>query len=239
MSSDQAISTTLQRLRATIKQVYTTAKNHSKCGTARRTLSYMQTRIGILDKLFDEICEDNKIIKSSPDAEAIEFVDSNEYSLVEEAYATLKAEIMDGIAQFQQAPDATPIVGQPVQIANDFRLPTINIPNINGDYNEWPSFKNSFEHLVANNQHLSDLQRLHYLKNNLTGEAKKLVQHYDIIEANYNAAWEKLKLRYDNKKLLATCYLKSLLHQSSQTKESASHIRLLIDNFTDSLDQIL
>lgn len=118
----------------------------------------------------------------------------------------------------------------------EFRLPTISVLVFNGDYSAWPSYRNSFEHLIANNPNLSNLQRLHYLKGSLVGDAKRLVQHYDIIDANYRAAWDKLVSRYDNKKLLVSNHLKILIHQARQSKESSSHLRLLIDTFTDSLN---
>lgn len=119
---------------------------------------------------------------------------------------------------------------------HDFRLPTIAVPSFNGDYHSWPSFKNSFQHLVAQNPNLSNLQRLHYLKGSLAGDAKRLVQHYEIVDGNYMAAWDKLNLRYDNKKLLVNNHLKSLITHPGQSKESSCHLRELIDTFTDSLN---
>lgn len=62
-----------------------------------------------------------------------------------------------------------------------------------------------------------------------------MVQHYDIVEANYAAAWQQLLSRYDNKKLLVNT-LKSLIHHPGQSKESASQLRLLIDTFSDYLN---
>lgn len=119
---------------------------------------------------------------------------------------------------------------------NEFRLPTINIPSFNGQYNLWPSFKNSFNHLIANNRSLSNVQRLHYLKNSLAGDASLLIQHYDIAEANFQAAWDKLVLRYDNTNLLVATHLKSLINYPTQPKETASNLRSLIDAFTDSVN---
>lgn len=100
----------------------------------------------------------------------------------------------------------------------------------------WPSFKNSFNHLIANNPNLTNLQRLHYLKTSLTGDARQLIQHYDIAEANYQAAWNKLNLRYDNKNFLVATHLKSLINYQVQSKETESNLRSLIDTFTDSVN---
>lgn len=232
------IETTLLRLRANFKQLNSMIKNHSKCGSSRRTLSYLQTRLELVNDLFRDIRNDNNIVSSSNDDAALAYIDSTEYSLIEEIFISFKTDLLELMLPLQQAQAApvVPNVAQNEQSNIDFRLPTISIPTFSGDYNAWPSFKNSFEHLVAFNRNLSNLQRLHYLKNSLAGDAKKLVQHYDIIEANYQAAWEKLTMRYNNKKLLVSGYLKSLLHQAGQTKESASHIRTLLDSVSDSLN---
>jgi len=48
-------------------------------------------------------------------------------------------------------------------------LPNIHIKLFTGDYKEWPAFKYIFEHLTA-------IQKLHYLKTYITGEANICVK---------------------------------------------------------------
>lgn len=233
----------LSRQRALIKQLHNAVTNYNKCSKKKRTLTYLQARLEALEKLHSDILELHTSIFESPEIEVDEYIESDEFELVEEAYFSLKSVLRDGIialqppiAQTIQINPAAQPVGNNVVPVNDFRLPTISIPSFSGEYTSWPSFKNSFDHLVATNQTLSNLQRLHFLKNSLTGDARKLIQHYDLAEANYQAAWDKLKQRYDNKNLLISSHLKNLIHHPAQIKESASHLRSLIDSVTDSLN---
>lgn len=229
--------------RALINQLKRTIINHGKTAKAKRTLNYYYTRLEALDVLFDQIFKLNIKINSFRGEEVGDEV-SEAYDDAEDEYITFKTLLRDGISDLEQprAPDvpADPAINafNPANNVprNDFRLPTISIPTFNGDYGSWLSFKNSFDHLVANNQTLTNLQRLHYLKSSLSGDACKLIQHYDVAEANYEAAWTKLKQRYDNKAFLVNIHLKSLVHQPSQTKENASLLRGLIDSVTDSLN---
>jgi len=50
-------------------------------------------------------------------------------------------------------------------------LPKIHIKLFTGDYKEWPSLKNIFESTIHSKQHLTAIQKLHYLKTYITGEA--------------------------------------------------------------------
>ncbi|KAK0075379.1 hypothetical protein PV325_006970, partial [Microctonus aethiopoides] len=50
-------------------------------------------------------------------------------------------------------------------------LPIIKLPQSNGDFASWPSFTDLFTSLVIDQQHLSDVTKLHYLKTSITGSA--------------------------------------------------------------------
>lgn len=233
----------LAQQRAYFQQLGSAVKNHAKCAIAKRTPSYYATRLEIASGLFDTITRLHKEIIALGGEEVSAYCTANEFEAATEDFIMLKSSVLEGIANLNPQPRAAaiPPVPPPFPQANavnqsEFRLPTIAVPTFSGDYCSWPSYKNSFEHLVANNPGLSNLQRLHHLKNSLTGDAKRLVQHYDIIEANYQAAWDKLKLRYDNKKPLINKLLKSLIHHTSHSKETPTHLRELIDTFTDSIN---
>lgn len=233
----------LTRQNALIKQLYSTITNFSKCAKVKRTLYYLETRLETIEALFIEISKLNIDLLCSSDDDAHAYNESDEFAKVDEAYVTVKSQIRDAIAPLlpQPIPVQQPEMAvQPDNVVanqiNEFRLPTISIPSFNGKYSMWPSFKNSFNHLVANNTSLSNLQRLHYLKSSLTGDARQLIQHYDIADANYQAAWQKLVSRYDNKQFLVATHLKSLIHYQAHTKETDLNLRSLIDIFTDSIN---
>jgi len=56
-------------------------------------------------------------------------------------------------------------------------LPKIHIKLFTIDYKEWPAFKNIFESTIHSKEHLIAIQKLHYLKTCITGEAADLIRH--------------------------------------------------------------
>ncbi|XP_017875598.1 uncharacterized protein LOC108622314, partial [Ceratina calcarata] len=57
------------------------------------------------------------------------------------------------------------------------QLPRIVLPKFSGDYTDWENFKDIFESLVVNNDNLSNVQRLHYLKASLIDDAKLVLKN--------------------------------------------------------------
>ncbi|GFR17669.1 uncharacterized protein TNCT_637591 [Trichonephila clavata] len=51
--------------------------------------------------------------------------------------------------------------------ANNVRLPKIPLPQFDGQFNNWSSFKNQFHNFIENNPKLSDSQKLFYLNASL------------------------------------------------------------------------
>lgn len=107
-------------------------------------------------------------------------------------------------------------------------LKPLKIPEFGGDYTAWRSFCDIFTNAVHNNQQLSNVQRLHHLKESLTGEAAALIKHITITDANYQSAWELLNNRYDKKNHIVQSLLKTFIDQPKSNQLSASHLRKII-----------
>lgn len=60
------------------------------------------------------------------------------------------------------------------------RLPQITLPDFDGDYKGWLSFKSTYESLIHDSVELSDVQKFHYLKSALKGEAARLIESLTI-----------------------------------------------------------
>ena len=65
------------------------------------------------------------------------------------------------------------------------------------------------------------MHKFQYLKGLLTDEAAALVRHISVTEANYSEAWEKIKERYDKKRLVISTLIKQFLDQPMIIKLSA------------------
>jgi len=78
------------------------------------------------------------------------------------------------------------------------QLPRITIPSFSGELTQWENFRDVFQSLVADRPDLSNVQKLHYLKANLKGEAGSVLSNVHVTDANYITAWTLLRRRYDN-----------------------------------------
>uniref|UniRef100_A0A182PWW2 Uncharacterized protein n=1 Tax=Anopheles epiroticus TaxID=199890 RepID=A0A182PWW2_9DIPT len=93
----------------------------------------------------------------------------------------------------------------------------------------------AFISLIHNNDSLSDVDKLQYLKGALTKEAQDIVGAIAITNANYVVAWDLLKTRYDNQKLIVKSYLDQLFAIPVMKKESYDLLIALIDGFDRSV----
>lgn len=91
---------------------------------------------------------------------------------------------------------------------SQLKLPVIKLPLFGGSYTEWATFYDSYHSLVENNENLSNVEKFHYLKSCLLGEAKQVVDGLIVTADNYETAWNLLKDRYENKRLISQHHMK-------------------------------
>ncbi|XP_039305155.1 uncharacterized protein LOC120357752 [Solenopsis invicta] len=68
------------------------------------------------------------------------------------------------------------------------KLPDASLPTFDGKYENWLSFKNTFSNMIGSQADLSDVDKLHYLKSALTGEASSKIRIFTIDGINYTKA---------------------------------------------------
>lgn len=103
---------------------------------------------------------------------------------------------------------------------------------------EWPTFHDLFESLIHNNSSLPPVQKLHYLKSHLSGEAEQLVRHIPITSANYEQCWMQLIKRYNNKRYISSHILNRLIYQKALITESSSGVKHLLDTTSECLSTL-
>lgn len=117
----------------------------------------------------------------------------------------------------------------------DVKLPTIELPNFNGEQSHWISFHDTFKSLIDENQSLSDIQKLHYLRACVKGEASSIISTIENTSNNYAIAWGFLKERFDNRRIIIQQHVRNIFDLPAITKESAQNIRLIIDKIQTNL----
>ena len=115
--------------------------------------------------------------------------------------------------------------------SNNVELPKIAIKTFNGEPKNWQFFIDSFECAIGSNESLSEVQKLTYLKNLVTGKAESIIDGISLSNDNYKIALELLKDRYDNKQLQISSHMKSLLEiPEMNTVENVETLRSMYDN---------
>jgi len=102
----------------------------------------------------------------------------NYYTLVSNIKSFIEAETTANTQEVEQK-----------SIPRTFMAP-VPLPKFNGDLTKWLNFKNTFEALVHENQHISPIQKFHYLKNALEDTASTVIESMTISALNYTI-WSK------------------------------------------------
>lgn len=219
-----------------ISKTYINFKKSSKERLASEL--YIVTRLEILEELWARFTKGHENIissvKSWSEFESSDYVTTGLYESAEDSYINCKTEIL------RYKPKVAPLsksqgTGSSSGSTSNIKLPKITIPTFSGSYEEWITFRDMFVSLIHSNATLDDVQRLHYLKGYLTGEAEQLIRQLPITAANYIECWSQLEARYNNINYLSNCILKRLINQKIATKESSVQLKELIDTTTDCL----
>lgn len=109
------------------------------------------------------------------------------------------------------------------------KLAPLEIPQFSGAYTEWAAYHDIFSALVHNNDKISDIQKFFYLRSSLSGDAESVIKCLQTTADNYNAAWNSLIQRYDNKKVLIQVHTQAIFDLEPIKKESSSQLRKLVD----------
>ncbi|XP_069358461.1 uncharacterized protein [Maniola hyperantus] len=178
---------------------------------------------------------DGKVVQTS------EYFLKDIYSLTEEVYMDYKTELKERLSKFRTTSDVKKSCSDSSCDGNQrgVQLPKITIPNFSGDYSEWATFRDLFVALIHNNESLLNVQKLHYLKSYLTGEAEQLLRHLAITNENYTTCWNILERRYNNKRFITNCIFKRFFSQKNITFESAKAIKELLDTTNECLNALV
>lgn len=92
--------------------------------------------------------------------------------------------------------------------------------------------------MIHNSKRLQDVQRLQYLKANLTGAAAKVIARTSLTDANYSTAWEALERRYGGIHVLTTAHIGRLLDCPAVKRASKEELTRVLDEFCQARDAL-
>lgn len=190
--------------RSTIRLITNAVANFEKLSMAKRTLPVAEGRLKLLLDRW-ALCQQLDV-KINIAATAVKKVDDDyfqnaEFDLAEEEFEAAHDFLQEKIAAFRTpslpAANSTTLgntaAADGAGLSATIKLPAIDLPKISGCYTEWTNYKSMFETLITQHEALNNVQRLHYLKSTLSGEASRILQHFSVTEANFQAAWDLLE----------------------------------------------
>lgn len=150
------------------------------------------------------------------------------FKLVARYEATLR-DIQFREIQPNDSPQISVLPSNSNQAISQLRLPKIELPVFSGNIEDWYTFYDTFEKLINANSNLSEIQKFHYLKSSLKGDAAGVVKTFEITTENYKEAWELLIERYDNRRHIVQSHIRSIFELPTLSKENHTQLRSLLD----------
>ncbi|XP_071052969.1 uncharacterized protein [Onthophagus taurus] len=203
-----------------------------------KNIAELKTRLKRLEKLWDEFdniqteIEENEKVTNQCCQPGWQRCDEQSQSTERETFENKYFEVIshaEEITELNKSVNKTTIVDTYSQFwAN---LPSLNLPQFKGSYEEWLRFFELYKSLVHDNARLNKIQKFYYLQSCLKDDALRIINSLEISEANYDVAIELLRERYANKKVLIRNHVKNIFELQPLTRESHVNLRKLIDNF--------
>ena len=208
--------------------------NVKKTPKARITSGYIEARIDLLQSYFNTYVANDKELRALKKDH--KYFTDNEYGTCEELFLDVKGRLKDmtstlytSIGKHQTNIEAS------TAIVSDFKMPCIELPKFSGDYLKWTCFRDLFKSIIHENKNNSEVQKLHFLKANISGEAEQLLSNLSVTAVNYETAWNILTERYENKRIIIKSYMDLLIKQSNIQTESSAAIKKLLDTTSEAL----
>ncbi|XP_008188319.1 uncharacterized protein LOC103310776 [Acyrthosiphon pisum] len=114
------------------------------------------------------------------------------------------------------------------------RLPEIPLPEFNGDFRLWPTFRDRFTAQV-DSRDISNIDKMYYLIGCLKGDAAEALRGIPVSADNYVLAWSVLSERFYRPRLVATSLVDKLLNSPSMSQESLSDLNNFVSTFNEGI----
>lgn len=192
---------------------------------------YYQIKIDTINKLWSQI-------QNLHDDIWDKFKEPSTFGFNIDEYYTLEDAVQNQLVNLTVITDKLPNTDTTkstteLSVRGSLPLPKVTIPQFNGDYLKWRQFHDLFSEMV-DKQSIPAIQKMWYLKTNVSGEAEHLISQYALTDGNYSTAWKALQDRYNNKRVLVANLVEKILNQSAGTS-SASAIKNLHDTTKECL----
>lgn len=173
--------------------------------------------------------EEFENIQSQIDLEDSSQKQIDERDYFEEQYDFIVAKTQDIISNHEKAQPTTSksfinsLTPVPIQ------LPCMNLPTFDGKFENWLSFRDSFNSIMNRSGDVDSIQKLHYLQSSLKPGTFPIIDSLTSKDENFQVAWDYLEKRYGNNRLIQESLIDAILDIPVMAKNSAQSLRNIID----------
>lgn len=158
------------------------------CGFLKSVLQGLQNQQKRFYERHEEILDfvsENSLISSD-----VPYLSEGCLDQFDDIFFTFKGKVLDDLQKIPVTSSeilaSTFVASQSRSEAVEAKLPKISLPKFSDDYMDWVPFKDVYKSLVHDVPLLSKIQKFHYLKGTLSGEAANLIKAMAITESNYD-----------------------------------------------------
>ncbi|KAL6417918.1 hypothetical protein ACFW04_012448 [Cataglyphis niger] len=174
-------------------------ENLRKSGSANITIGLVEARLQALEANWAKFeFHHDKLGASWESLRDTDYVKKDMLALAEEAYLTQKGMFLDTLRRLRSAERTEAPAAEAPSQSPRTTLPRIQLPQFSGLYEDWPSFRDLFHSLIGKDVSAANVEKLHYLKACLKGEAELLIRSLPTTGENFDRAWKVLTDYYEN-----------------------------------------
>lgn len=197
----------------------------------------LETYIRTIDAAYHEMndCQ-TKMCEANP---AKQEEEEQIYVEFETLFTEVRAVLGRLLKQKKDGQSATTNTGVPqLHRVQQSILPHTPLPSFDGKPEHWFRFKSMFTDIMNKCATEDAATKLYHLDKCLVGEAAGVINQQFINENNYDAAWEFLVQRYEDKRKIVDIHANKLLQLKSMTQESGRQLRDLIEECKRHVDSL-
>ncbi|XP_075163012.1 uncharacterized protein LOC142235634 [Haematobia irritans] len=217
-------------------QVVTYCANFAAVDITEHTLSSLQVDLDDLNRRWHTLTQVYETEMTSSEGLSKEEKESMHSKFNEscKSYKACKTSMLDLMDMERKKMEASclPIArteNRPADSDSGFsvKLPPCDTELFHGGYDKWPSFRDMFSAIYIKHPKLSPAQKLFHLRAKTRGEANQIVKQFALTDNNFELAWEALRQRYENKRILINNQLRKIFEMERVVSEKGKTLRNL------------
>ena len=186
-----------RRCKFDLTQLVAFCTNFERTCSDNNSLAFFDVKKQELDRGWNKLVESYEdYMLGDDDAQKEDIKDdmSLKYEEASDLYQAQKIKIVEKIKSF------TAESSQHFKSRSTLKLPACDIQIFEGGYSKWPAFRDMFQAVIGKDQTVAPAQKLYYLRSKVRGEAYQSIKDFDLVDDNFDLAWEKLKNRFENRR---------------------------------------